>query len=65
VARYVKPKNAAERLHNELEVQREVNLRLQDRIDDIMVGIGIWKQTSSGAWTNHDEALLRWVEHNG
>lgn len=43
-------------------------LELEDTLADLRNGIELWKQTklaSFGDWSDHDEALLRWVEHGG
>lgn len=41
-------------------------LKLEDRINDLISGFEMWKAHKVGSmdWTDVDEALLRWVEHN-
>jgi hypothetical protein len=64
VARFVNPKNQAERLHNELEVERAVSLHLRDTLDDVEAGLRLWKESAmmASTWSREDEALLRWLE---
>lgn len=49
---------------DDLASLRAENLRLQDRLDDLMTGLEFWKQHKVAAVesTTMDEMLMRWVE---
>jgi hypothetical protein len=49
----------------ELANLRSRCLELEDRLSDVLLGVRLW-QESKGIedWSDRDECLLRWVEHN-
>jgi hypothetical protein len=51
----------------ELELEHDPgikNIDLQDTLDDLLLGIELWKEHKVGhmTWDNEDEMLARWVE---
>ena len=37
-------------------------LNLRDKLDDILTGVRVWKDSKENDWSDKDEMLSRWLE---